>query len=141
MKKSGLLLTFFNPTNSMDDDNDESLVFEVNYKNRSILFPGDISRRKEYELLLFGELLKSDILQVPHHGSRYSSSLEFLNAVDPEYAVISCGKDNFYGHPAIETLIRLSETGSQIERTDQSGAVIFELSENKIRKINWRKKF
>ena len=66
------------------------------------------------------------ILKCAHHGSKYSSSEEFIEGYDPDIAVISCGKNNMYGHPAPETLERLKEEGSFIYRTDLDGAVIIE---------------
>ena len=141
MKKSGLLLAFYNPGHSSNDDNDESLVFGLNYGDSSVLFTGDISQRKEAELSVYSDLMKSDILQVPHHGSAYSSSMGFLEWVNPIYAAISCGKDNFFGHPSMETLTRLGEAGANISRTDRDGAIVFELHPNKIRQVCWRKKF
>jgi len=94
MKTDGLLFLFFNPLCLVKDDNDESLVIKVIYQHESLLFPGDITEKRESRLLRFDGLLNSDILLVPHHGSRYSGSREFLDAVSPEYSIISCGKDN-----------------------------------------------
>ena len=65
-----------------------------------------------------------DILKVAHHGSKYSSSEDFIEACSPEAAVISVGKNNFYGHPTPETLERLDSYGCEVFRTDREGAVI-----------------
>ena len=67
--------------------------------------------------------LKTDILQCPHHGSAYSSSEEFIAAVSPRMVVISCGKHNRYGHPAMSTLERLDTAGCDVFRTDHSGCI------------------
>jgi competence protein ComEC len=67
---------------------------------------------------------KKLVIACPHHGSKYSSSDEFLDFVSPDIAIISCGRHNMYGHPAPETLDRLEERGIRIYRTDLEGAVI-----------------
>ncbi|SEF92683.1 ComEC/Rec2-related protein [Eubacterium ruminantium] len=72
------------------------------------------------------QLLDVDILQCPHHGSRYSSSMDFIKKTSPDSVIISCGRKNIYGHPAEETLERYSALGCEIYRTDQNGAVIVE---------------
>lgn len=113
--------------------NDYSLVIRTDMPGRSILFTGDISSEAEEAILeMYGEgsgggedILKADILKVPHHGSRYSSSEMFLRAVGMDTAVISAGKKNRYGHPASDALERLSDAGCEIYRTDQDGAVIY----------------
>ena len=70
-----------------------------------------------------GSNLRSNVLKVGHHGSRYSSSAEFLAAVKPQVAVISVGKKNRYGHPTQEALERLQVVGARILRTDESGDI------------------
>ena len=72
------------------------------------------------------------MLKVPHHGSSTSSSKEFLNAVTPEYAVISVGENNVYGHPHKETLQALTEANAKVYRTDQSGDITFNVNDGKI---------
>ena len=71
-----------------------------------------------------GVNLKADVLRVAHHGSKYSSTMEFLEAVQPSYAVISVGRDNSYGHPHPETLERLAEAGAQVLRTDLLDTIV-----------------
>ena len=73
-----------------------------------------------------------DVLKVAHHGSKYSSTKAFLQSLDPKLAVISCGANNRYGHPHAETLERLEEQGVQWVRTDEKGAVVIEVEDNKI---------
>ena len=91
-----------------------------------ILFTGDIGAATEAELIEDGVDLDSDILKVAHHGSKYSSSSDFLEACSPGFAVISVGARNFYGHPSSETLARLESCGCAIFRTDTEGAVVLE---------------
>ena len=117
--------TILAPNNSKyDDANNYSIVIKVEYKNTSFLFTGDAEDVSEKEMLSNGLDLKADVLKVGHHGSRSSSTDEFLNAVNPEYAVISVGKDNDYGHPNVETLDKLNKRGIKIYRTDESGTIV-----------------
>jgi beta-lactamase superfamily II metal-dependent hydrolase len=101
-------------------DNDLSLVLRVACGGRSFLLPGDIEREAEMEIAAL--LPPSDLLLVPHHGSRTSSSLRFLESVRPSIAVISCGYMNRFRHPHGEALARLASAGSSIARTDLEGA-------------------
>lgn len=86
------------------------------------LFTGDISSKIEKELVERDINLSSNVLKVPHHGSKYSSSEEFLQAVSPQLAVIQVGK-NSYGHPTSEVLLRLEKLGINVLRTDESGDI------------------
>lgn len=105
--------------------NDDSLVFTLTYRNFRLLMAGDASSKVEPQILAAGAgQIKSTVLKVGHHGSRYSSSPEFLAAVRPRIAVISVGAHNRFGHPHQETLDRLRQIGAKIYRTDQNGAVI-----------------
>lgn len=112
------------------EENDCSLVTRVEYRNTSVLFTGDIDQELEQKLVRFeAEKLDSSILKTAHHGSRYSSCPEFLNAVSPSIAVVQVGK-NLYGHPTPEALQRLEDAGAAIYRNDQLGAVLFRLHGN-----------
>jgi len=91
--------------------NDTSIVMMLNTDKEKILFIGDISKKIEHLLVEEGILLKADILKVPHHGSKTSSSEEFLEAVEPDLAIISVGRDNSYGHPSPIVLARYEEFG------------------------------
>ena len=104
-------------------ENDMSIVLRVDYGTTSILFTGDAEEMSEYMMLTDRVPLRADVLKVAHHGSRYSSTPEFIEAVRPSWAVISCGKDNAYGHPHEETLAVLGST--QVLRTDQLGTIVF----------------
>ncbi|MDA8170087.1 MAG: DNA internalization-related competence protein ComEC/Rec2 [Nitrospiraceae bacterium] len=106
--------------------NNNSLVlrFEDGY-GHSALFTGDIEREAQEDLLSLSGQLKSNVYKVPHHGSKTSSWMPFINAVSPEIAVIMPGRDNSFGHPHIETLRALA--GAKIFRTDRDGAVKVEM--------------
>lgn len=106
-----------------EDVNEDGLVMELRYGAFRGLFTGDIGEETEKELLAEGVLPDVDFLKVAHHGSRYSTCKEFLEAVEPELAVISCSDSNNYGHPSPETVKRLEESGARIAYTMKSGAV------------------
>lgn len=107
-----------------DNVNNYSLGIRlVNGKN-SFLFTGDLEEKAEKDLVLSGRNIEADVLKVNHHGSLTSSCTEFLKAVDPTYAVISCGKNNIYGHPAYATLASLEEEDIQTYRTDLQGTIV-----------------
>ena len=111
-----------------DDDTDENscAVFRVEYGNTVILYTGDAEADEEASLLsFFPRYLNCDILKVGHHGSSTSSTDAFLRAVKPEYAVISCGAANDYGHPNQEVLDRLDSIGCHVFRTDLDGTIVF----------------
>lgn len=104
--------------------NDTCVVNKVIFGKSAFLFTGDVSSSIEKEIVYSGQNLVSDVLKVAHHGSRYSSSEEFLAAVLPEIGVISVGADNPYGHPTSEVLQRLADFGVESLRTDQKGDII-----------------
>jgi competence protein ComEC len=105
--------------------NDSSLVLRVQYGAVSFLFTGDAEDRSEREQLDSRRTLSADVLKVGHHGSRTSSTRDYLRAVSPRYAVIPCGEGNSYGHPHSEVLDRLAAIGAAVYRTDLNGTVIF----------------
>lgn len=120
--------------------NNGSVVARLVYGNNSIMLTGDATIKTEKIILSGNSInsLKSTILKIGHHGSRTSTSREFLTAVSPEYAFISNGKNNKYGHPHPETLSILNEFGVKILRTDEIGTVIMKcdrISECKIKKL------
>jgi beta-lactamase superfamily II metal-dependent hydrolase len=107
--------------NASAESNEASIVLRMDASSKSFLFTGDIGFEVENELLAnFHDSLDVDVLKVAHHGSRTSSSMEFLEAVTPSVAVIEVGT-NTYGHPTGETLSRLATVGASIIRTDQAG--------------------
>lgn len=105
------------------DPNDESLVFRLVYGEFSVLFAGDIGFATEERLLLHPERLKCSLLKVPHHGSKYASSIPFLRAAGPEAALIGAGYRNSFHLPARETLDKLSALGIRVYRTDLDGTI------------------
>ncbi len=109
---------------SFDDTNSYSIVTKIQYKDSSFLFMGDASKTIENEFISEGYSLRADILKVGHHGSAKSTSKKFLAYVKPLGAVISCGKDNSYGHPHREVIDNLNDSNIQYYRTDEQGTVI-----------------
>lgn len=106
------------------DANNTSIVLRIVYGSTSFLFTGDAEREVEQILLNRGVTLKSTVLKVGHHGSYTSSSYAFLRSVMPQYAVISCGKGNSYGHPHDEVLSRLHDADIFTFRTDLQGDIV-----------------
>ncbi|ERM92882.1 ComEC/Rec2 family competence protein [Caldanaerobacter subterraneus] len=107
-----------------EDLNNYSAVIKITYGDTAFLFTGDAEKESEREMLNENYNLKADVLKVGHHGSSSSSSWSFLKEVRPKYAVISCGKNNEYGHPHRETLEKLSELGITVYRTDECGTIV-----------------
>jgi competence protein ComEC len=121
-------LTFLSPcgppfTDGANDVNENSLVVLVEYGALRALFMGDAGFQSEERLLTEGVDLRADVLKVGHHGSAYSSSTAFIEAVHPRIAIVSVGRHNTFGHPAPVTLETLRTVGASIFRTDQCGAV------------------
>ncbi|TSD03231.1 MAG: beta-lactamase domain-containing protein [Parcubacteria group bacterium Athens0714_16] len=109
------------------DTNDASVVAQLVYGNTKFLFTGDSPQKIEnYITSLNSKELKSDVLKVGHHGSKTSSSKSFLGFISPEYAVISVGADNKYGHPNQEVIDLLNEFDVGILKTSENGTIIFE---------------
>ena len=106
-----------------DDRNKMSLVMEVEYGEFRMLLTGDIDEQAERQLAATGQLETVDILKVAHHGSRYSSSSEFLAQATPAVSLISCSATNRYGHPGQETLERLQTEKSAVRITKNCGAI------------------
>ena len=109
---------------SKGDDNFTSLVFKLIHGNNEFLFTGDVPKEVEEILIATEKDLKADVLKAGHHGSKYSSTMEFLSKVKPKYGVISCGENNF-GHPSLRVLKNLENVGAEILRTDQLEDIIF----------------
>lgn len=123
----GIKLQILAPLADFGDFNEYSVVTRVEYHDVSMIVPGDAESRSE-ELMLEayqqGEL-DADILKLGHHGSRTSSTPEFLAAVSPEWSIASCGLNNSYGHPHQQTLERTAELGIPVLRTDEMGTIVF----------------
>lgn len=112
--------------------NSMSIVLKVEYKSFSVLLTGDAETDEEKTILAKKADISADILKVGHHGSRTSSSMAFLKAVSPQYAVISCGKDNKYSHPHKETINKLNRLNIPYVRTDEKSTMIFSFDGEKI---------
>lgn len=110
--------------NDGSDVNNTSIVVRIVYGNTSFLFTGDAEREVEQAMMNRGAYLSSTVLKVGHHGSYTSTSYQFLWNVMPQYAVISCGKGNSYGHPHDEVLSRLYDADVTLFRTDMQGDII-----------------
>lgn len=106
------------------DENDYSVGIRLSYQNFSMLVCGDATKVSEQEILSNGQSIKSSVYIVNHHGSSSSTSQEFLDAVNPQICVISCGNGNEYGHPTKEVLDRIKQTGAILLRTDQHGNIV-----------------
>ncbi|MGY8823375.1 MAG: ComEC/Rec2 family competence protein [Candidatus Latescibacterota bacterium] len=104
--------------------NNGFVVLKLSYKEMDILFTGDIEKETDSAFLAWGPRLESEVLKVAHHGSRTSSQEAFLAAVGAEWAVMSVGQFNKFGHPAAEVLARLEQEKVKLLRTDQRGAVL-----------------
>ena len=116
--------------------NDTALVMLLKSSNLTALYTGDAGFNIENELMKKYDL-NADILKVGHHGSKYASSMEFLNKVSPKISAIGVGK-NSYGHPTKETLSRLADIGSQIFRTDKDGTIKVAVESESIKVWNTR---
>ena len=112
-------------TADKDELNNNSVVIRYQYGETTFLFTGDAERDEELEILDAGYDVSADVLKVGHHGSSSSTTYPWLRAVAPQYAVISCGKDNSYGHPHEETLSKLRDAEVEILRTDKNGTIVF----------------
>jgi competence protein ComEC len=109
------------PTDS--PKNNDSLVLRLGYGRNGFLLPGDAERPIEREMLAEREIRRTGVLKVAHHGSRTSSTEDFVSAVEPVFAVISVGLDNSYGHPNRDVIERLRQHGAVVYRTDQDGLI------------------
>ncbi len=120
------MFTILSPSKDKYEElNDYSIAIRLDYGDQSFLFLGDCERVNEEEMLQSGLPLASNVVKLGHHGSISSTSEEFIAAVNPEYAVISVGKDNDYNHPHKEVIKRLNQYGIEILRTDESGTIVF----------------
>jgi competence protein ComEC len=106
-----------------DDQHDATIVVRALYGENSFLFTGDINEGHEQAMIKSGVPISADVLKVPHHGSASGLALNFLNLVNPKYAVIQSGKDNKYGHPTASILQKLNDRGIIIYRNDLNGTI------------------
>ena len=122
---------YFLQTKEYDNENDNSNVIYTNLNGYKFMFMGDASITTEEEILSKYNLPDIDVLKVGHHGSKTSSSTEFIDEINPKYSIISVGKNNRYGHPNKEALKNLEN--SKIYRTDKDGSIMFKIKNNKLR--------
>lgn len=124
----GVSFKVFSPTEKMikndDDLNNNSIVGQLRYKDFTMLFTGDSERDAEQNMVKsYGNELQSDVLKSPHHGSRTSSSDDYLKTVKAKDVIISLAADNEYGHPHKQTLDRYKKYNMNVYRTDQDGTI------------------
>ena len=119
---------YFLHTKEYDNENDNSNVIYTELNNHKFLFMGDAGVEVEEDLIKKYNLQDIDVLKVGHHGSKTSSSIEFINEINPKYSIISVGKNNRYGHPKEEVLDTLKN--SKIYRTDLDGSIEIKLNKN-----------
>jgi competence protein ComEC len=114
---------------------DHSIILKIQFNGVSVLLPGDIRESAERQLVadLGPDALNSDILMVPHHGSRFSSSMPFIRRVSPRVAIISAGWRNRFGFPHSEVVDRYHRAGSRLFRPDRDGAVGIRIEDNRVR--------
>lgn len=125
LSSGGAVLTVLAPNGEdYGDLNNYSVVLRLTYGEDSFLFTGDAEEASEEEMLSLDWPLTATVLKCGHHGSETSTSPAFLDAVSPQYAVISCGVDNDYGHPDAVTLEKLEAAGAEVFRTDRQGSIL-----------------
>lgn len=113
------------PFSAGTGNNNDSIVLYGKIGTDTWLFTGDLEEEGERELMKAYPFLQADILKVGHHGSRTSTSESFLKKISPRSVLISCGRNNWYGHPHEEVLQRLEEQKTEIWRTDQNGGIVY----------------
>ena len=121
---------YFLQTKEYDDENDNSNVIYTDINGYKFMFMGDATTTTEKEIMNKYNLTDIDVLKVGHHGSKTSSSKDFINEINPKYSIISVGNNNRYGHPNKEVLNTLED--SKIYRTDEEGSIMFKIKSNKL---------
>ena len=122
---------YFLQTKEYDNENDNSNVIYTELNGYKFMFMGDASINTEKEILDNYNLPDIDVLKVGHHGSKTSSSKEFINEINPKYSIISVEKNNRYGHPNKEVLDNLNDT--KVYRTDKQGSIMFKIKNNRLK--------
>lgn len=118
-------VTVISPSEEYEELNDRSLVLRIDYGRISVLLTGDAGYEAEIDMMESEFSLRADLLKVGHHGSGSSNYYYFLKEVNPQYAVISVGKDNEHGHPSEYVIEKLKDVGAEVFRTDMDGTVVF----------------
>ena len=124
----GCAFTILAPYDTDKELNECSVALRLTYGGNSFLFTGDAEKDEEESILshLDAEMLASDVLKCGHHGSNTSTGIEFLNAVSPSIAVVSCGKNNEYGHPHTSLLREFEKRKIEVYRTDRQGIILIQ---------------
>jgi competence protein ComEC len=123
---AGVTIEIFWPERSPDQlgsDNNSSLVIRLTYGETKLLFTGDIEKEAEGLLTREGNSLDADLIKVPHHGSRTSSTQQFVDAVSPKFAIIPVGRRSLYGHPHREVVERWRGSGADVRTTGEKGTI------------------
>ena len=121
----------FLQTKEYDNENDNSNVIYTELNGYKFMFMGDAGIEVEEDLIKKYNLQDIDVLKVGHHGSKTSSSIEFINEINPKYSIISVGKNNRYGHPNDSVLDNLQD--SKVYRTDQYGSIMFKINNDRLK--------
>ncbi len=132
-------ITVLGPVKSYPEQNNTSIVLRVDYGETAFLFTGDMETEAEADMLAYWGPeydWDTDVLKAGHHGSSTSGSYAFIRAVAPEYGVVSCGKDNDYGHPHRETVAMFRDEGIRMLRTDELGTVTA-VSDGRAVTVSW----
>jgi competence protein ComEC len=108
---------------SFIDTNESSIALRLSYDSIDFLLTGDLPQEQEIDLIKNNQIVESEVMKAGHHGSKTSSAVEFLHAVNPQYAVISAGIANHYGHPHYRVLKNFENIGAHILRTDEEGTI------------------
>ena len=124
--------TIIAPNDKYEDSNNASIGVYLKFGNTSYLFTGDAEYEAEEDILEKGFMIDADVYKAGHHGSRTSSSDEFLEAVTPKYVVVSCGEDNSYGHPHAAILNYCRTEKIPLYRTDKQGTIVLKSDGEKI---------
>lgn len=131
-KHKDINIDVLSPCNQSNNLNNMSVVIKLTYKNKSFLFMGDAEKEVENELINNGMKVQADVLKAGHHGSSSSSIPKFIEAVNPIYVVMSCGKNNSFGHPNEETLNTLKQNNVKFNRTDKDGTIVVDYNDNQL---------
>ena len=126
--------TIIAPNDTYEDTNNSSVGILLTHGENTFLFTGDAEEKAEKDILDNDIKIEADVYKVSHHGSKTATSQDFLDAVNPTYAVISCEEENTYGFPSADTLNKLREMGVEVFRTDEQGTIV---AKSDGKKITW----
>lgn len=127
--ENNLFLTILSADDYHEDYNENSLVIKLDFSDKSFIFTGDLGLEGEKVILDSDFDIKAEYLKVGHHGSKYSSSQEFLEEINPKFCIIQSGKNNKFGHPHQETVERLGDVDCEILDTQELGTINFKIKE------------